>query len=98
VCVILGFGLGAILIAFVSERCWADSRWSAFLEPGPLLEHTAQCMNDNDCKQVDDDGESYWIFESRDVGRRLSICPFLMTLSTLFAQQPSRPANPIDSR
>ena len=52
----------------VSERCWADSRWPTFLEPGPLLEHTIQCIDDNDGKQVDDDGESYWIFESRDVG------------------------------
>lgn len=33
-------------------------------------------MNDNDGKQVDDDGESYWIFESRDVGRRLTFALF----------------------
>jgi hypothetical protein len=59
--------------SIVSERCRADSRWSALLEPGPLalLRLTAQllkCVNDNDGKQVDDDGESYWIFESKDVG------------------------------
>ncbi len=84
----------------VSERRWADSRWFAFLEPGPLATSAHPTVTQiNDGKQVDDDGESYWIFESRDVGCRL-FCPIfvLVTLSTLFAQKASRPANPVDSR
>ncbi|OCB88606.1 Golgi apparatus membrane protein TVP23 [Sanghuangporus baumii] len=35
-------------------------------------------------RQVDDDGESYWVFETRDL--------------SINSTQPSRPANPIDSR
>lgn len=37
VCVVSGFGLVPSLI-IMSECCWSDSRWFAFLEPGPLLE------------------------------------------------------------
>ena len=45
------------------------------------------------CLQVDDDGESYWVFESRDV----RLCIILLSCC-LFYYQPSRPANPVDSR
>ncbi|CAG8683854.1 12654_t:CDS:2, partial [Acaulospora colombiana] len=42
--------------------------------------------------QVDEDGQSYWVFESRDV-RGLQI----QATNILIIYQPSRPANPIDS-
>ncbi|KAI6132676.1 DUF846-domain-containing protein [Pisolithus thermaeus] len=54
--------------------------------------------------QIDEDGESYWVFESRDVG---SLPFFLAAFSEysplvgipfLHTTQPSRPANPVDSR
>lgn len=47
--------------------------------------------------QVDEDGESYWVFESRDV--RVQVFPmhagFVLSVCV---SQPSHPANPIDSR
>lgn len=46
--------------------------------------------------QVDDDGESYWVFESRDVSGALSRDSCFSPL--LKFPQPSRPANPIDSK
>lgn len=53
------------------------------MEPGPLAPLPTRHIigvNDNDGKQVDDDGESYWIFESRDVGLRF---PYLFIYSDL---------------
>ena len=44
--------------------------------------------------QVDEDGESYWVFESRDV-----ISPSLVRDFDLkHFLQPLRPANPVDSK
>lgn len=43
--------------------------------------------------QVDDDGESYWVFESRDVSTMID-----RAVHRLIPIQPSRPANPVDSR
>ncbi|KAB5589107.1 Golgi apparatus membrane protein TVP23 [Ceratobasidium theobromae] len=45
--------------------------------------------------QVDEDGESYWVFESRDVGYD-SVKHSAQSNGT--SPQPSRPANPIDSK
>ncbi|KAI6133210.1 DUF846-domain-containing protein [Pisolithus croceorrhizus] len=54
--------------------------------------------------KIDEDGESYWVFESRDVG---SLPFFLAAFSEysplagipfIHTTQPSRPANPVDSR
>lgn len=44
--------------------------------------------------QVDEDGESFWVFESRDVGSITS----LNRPTTKPVPQPSRPANPVDSK
>ena len=45
-------------------------------------------------EQVDENGESFWIFESRDVSHSPNV--LFCWLSAL--HKPSRPANPIDSR
>lgn len=46
--------------------------------------------------QVDEDGESYWVFESRDVST-LHRHPYQQILIVQL-HQPSHPANPVDSR
>ncbi len=51
---------------------------------------------DTNCVQVDEDGDSYWVFESRDVSELLRV--FGSRNSCLSPMQPSRPANPVDSK
>lgn len=46
--------------------------------------------------KVDEDGESSWVFESRDVG--LSDHSDHVFLLTSPPRKPSQPANPIDSK
>jgi len=51
--------------------------------------------------KIDEDGESYWVFESRDVGllRFLrDLRNLVLTAPMVHLCQPSRPANPVDSK
>lgn len=69
------------LIYRFSECRWADSCWSTFLEPGllhPYIPRSRFWIGILTVpNKVDDNGESSWIFESRDVRNHLSLSSLL---------------------
>lgn len=76
------------------ECFWEDFGRTAFLESG-MWSHSVNGKAAFKITQVDDDGESYWVFESRDV---TLFCVYTGIYVDITLLQPSRPANPVDSK
>ena len=58
-----------------AERIRKNTCWTSVLEPGSFILFSSVVSFVKTSLQVDEDGESYWVFESRDVRM-----PFILTL------------------
>jgi hypothetical protein len=77
---------------FKQECRWKDLGWLTILESGMSQSSTHRAILN--LMQVDEDGDSYWVFESRDV----NVKTIYFLISFTLHMQPSHPPNPVDSK
>ena len=87
--VIITYLMSWSLLIITVERIGKNTCRTAVLEPGSSMLFSSQPCVEQTLLQVDEDGESYWVFESRDV--RIFIMPLSRCLLLLSAFETGKP-------